>query len=307
MYNNNNQQTTDPASPVSPIARTKPSATHSKQSYTATTGPVENSQIKRTPSSTDLFQATSTSIDPDHHHHHQSPPTTTDDETGGGEKTTKPSESLNSPSNSRHTPTQATNHHQSNVDDLSFHEDDTLLSSPSSTRASSPKQGHNVSGLGQHVGTTTTGTVPTDVFTKLLDMGDEVERKQFVERLQTIWDEYNIQCRSLPNISKSPLDLFKLYCAVRDKAGFNEVTRLKLWKEVSNSLLIGPSATAAFNVKKKFVQMGLFHLECRYDRGGIDPLPLIADIDKPTKKTDTSAKQNANSNATNTSNKGRQS
>ena len=261
----------------------------------------ENSQIKRTPSSTDLFQASTTAIDLDHHQHHRSPPTTTtDNETGGGEKTTKPSESLHSPPNSRHTPTPATHHHQqhlptSNVDDLSFHEDDTLLSSPSSTRASSPKQGHNVSGLGQHVGTTTTaGAVSTDVFTKLLDMGDEVERKQFVERLQTIWDEYNIQCRSLPNISKSPLDLFKLYCAVRDKAGFNEVTRLKLWKEVSNSLLIGPSATAAFNVKKKFVQTGLFHLECRYDRGGIDPLPLIADIDKPTKKTsDTSAKPNA--------------
>jgi hypothetical protein len=240
---------TDPSSPASPAPRARP-AQH-LQAWT------HELSIKKNLDSTDQNQV---------------------DQTDDTEKPCK-SESLNPP-----TPTKSTQQpsHAHTTEDLSFHEEDTLLSSPSSTRASSPKA-HNVSGHNA-----------TDVFTKLLDMGDEVERKVFVDRLQSIWEEYNIQCRSLPNISKSPLDLFKLYCAVQEKAGFNEVTRLKLWKEVSNALLNGPSATAAFNVKKKFVQLGLFHLECKFDRGGIDPLPLIADIEKPTTKKTPSANSNGN-------------
>ena len=50
-------------------------------------------------------------------------------------------------------------------------------------------------------------------------------RRDFVDKLKKIWEEYNIYCRNLPNISKAPLDLYKLYLMVKDKGGFNEVTQ----------------------------------------------------------------------------------
>jgi AT-rich interactive domain-containing protein 1 len=167
----------------------------------------------------------------------------------------------------------------------SFHEDDTMMSSPnSSMQASSPKQHHLTNANANLNNSSSNHASSTDVFQKLLDMGSEFDRKIFVDRLQIVWEEFNIQCRNLPNISKHPLDLYKLYNSVRDKGGFNEVTKLKLWKDISLVLKIANSATAAFNVKKKYVQLGVFHYECKYDRGGTDPLPLINDMEKTSKK-----------------------
>ena len=192
----------------------------------------------------------------------------------------------------------------------SFHEDDTsLLSSPnSSMQASSPKQHHftnassvnlnNSSSLlnssSHHVSTSkennnnhASSSIKdniTDIFQKLLELGAEPERKVFVERLQTVWEEHSIQCRNLPNLSKQTLDLYKLYSLVRERGGFNETTRLKLWKEISATLKISNSANSAFIVKRKFVQFGIFHYECKYDMNGVDPIPLIIEMEKNSKK-----------------------
>jgi hypothetical protein len=182
----------------------------------------------------------------------------------------------------------------------SFHEDDTMMSSPnSSMQASSPKQHHinnanlnNSSSLlnSSNHASNNNNNNSADVFQKLLDMGTESDRKTFVERLQTVWDEYSIQCKSLPNLSKHTLDLYRLYSFVRDRGGFNEVTRLKLWKDVTSLLNITISANSAFIVKKKFVQFGIFHYECKYDRSGVDPVPLIIEMEKSSKKVSTSIK-----------------
>jgi AT-rich interactive domain-containing protein 1 len=135
-----------------------------------------------------------------------------------------------------------------------------------------------------------------DIFLKLLELGTEPERKIFVDRLQIVWEEYNIQCRNLPNISKHPLDLYKLYSSVRDKGGFNEVTRIKYWKEISSILNIANSASAAFNIKKRYIQLGVFHYECKYDRGSIDPIALINDMEKTNKKTTNNNNNNKSGN-----------
>ena len=102
------------------------------------------------------------------------------------------------------------------------HEDDTsLLSSPnSSMQASSPPPRHLASSSIRD------NNNNADVFLKLFQLGTEPERKKIFERLQIVWDEYAIQCRNLTNISKHPFDLFKLYNSVREKGGFNDVTRL---------------------------------------------------------------------------------
>ena len=73
-----------------------------------------------------------------------------------------------------------------------------------------------------------------EILNKLVEMGstspdnndlNNQKRKDFVNKLKKIWEDYSIQCRNLPNISKQPLDLFKLYLMVREKNGFNEVIR----------------------------------------------------------------------------------
>ena len=164
-------------------------------------------------------------------------------------------------------------------------------------QASSPRQHHltlNTSGLNLNNSSHKIES-NSDIFHKLLELGTEPDRKFFVDRLQIVWEEFNIQCRNLPNISKHPLDLYKLYSSVRDKGGFNEVTRLKYWKDISTILNITKTASAAFNIKKRYIQLGVFHYECKYDRGSIDPLPLIADMEKTSKKATNSSSSSSSS------------
>ena len=177
----------------------------------------------------------------------------------------------------------------------SFHEDSMMSSPNSSMQASSPRHHLTYSSVNLNNSSSLLNTSLNhnskdnniDIFQKLLELGNEPDRKLFVDRLQLVWEENNIQCKNLPNISKHPLDLYKLYGSVRDKGGFNEVTKLKFWKEISSLLNIANSASAAFNLKKKYVQLGIFHYECKYDRDNIDPIPFINEMEKSNKKTTT--------------------
>ena len=151
-----------------------------------------------------------------------------------------------------------------------------------------------------------------DILAKISDMSSSsssplppeqlAARRDFVSRLGKIWEDYAIQCRSLPNISKQPLDLYRLYVMVREKGGFNEVTKAKLWKDISAALNIQASASAAFNVRKKYVSLGIFHYECKFDLNGTDPLPIIAEMEKTAqaqKKPPKSANNSVNEAALN--------
>lgn len=186
------------------------------------------------------------------------------------------------------------------------HDDDTSMSNSDEPSCSSPKLGGGGSG-----GTISTKSAAhnAEILAKVVEMGaggDEA-RKEFVSRLQKVWEDYNIVCRNLPNISKQPLDLFKLYVMVKEKGGFNEVTKSKAWKDVSVALSLGPSASAALNVRKKFVSLGVFHYECRHDLNNIDPLPMIAEMErsaqsakKESSSSSSSGKSKANTSSGNT-------
>ena len=52
---------------------------------------------------------------------------------------------------------------------------------------------------------------------------------------------------------------------------------------MSSALNIGPSSSAGFTLKKNYGKH-LFPFECRFDRGNIDPAPLLAFLDQPSKK-----------------------
>ncbi len=70
-----------------------------------------------------------------------------------------------------------------------------------------------------------------------------------------------------------------------------------MWKDISSALNIGPSASAAFNVRKKYISLGIFHYECKYDLNGVDPQPFIAEMDKNT--VNSSSKKKSAKNAAN--------
>lgn len=55
-------------------------------------------------------------------------------------------------------------------------------------------------------------------------MGDEPDRKTFLDRLLYFLEEKGTPITSMPQISKQPLDLYKLYHSVKDRGGMVEVS-----------------------------------------------------------------------------------
>ena len=52
------------------------------------------------------------------------------------------------------------------------------------------------------------------------------------------------------------------------------MTKCKKWKEICSLINISGSASAAFTLKKNYIKY-MFAFECRYDRGGMDPRPIL--------------------------------
>jgi AT-rich interactive domain-containing protein 1 len=156
--------------------------------------------------------------------------------------------------------------------------------------------------------TSNSHTTPAEVFTKLRDMGDETERQErhlFVDRLQKLWEENQIVCRNLPSISKQTIDLYRLYTCVREQNGFQEFSKVaknRHWRDIASKLNIPNSSSAAFNVKQKYINLKLFHYECKFDRGGINPEPILAEIEKQQGKRSKTPKKAANNSGTATNN-----
>ncbi|XP_014677449.1 PREDICTED: trithorax group protein osa-like, partial [Priapulus caudatus] len=81
-----------------------------------------------------------------------------------------------------------------------------------------------------------------------------------------------------PTINKNQIDLYKLYLAVRDRGGFLEVTRAKLWKDIAAHLKVSISASAAYTVRKHFVKH-LLPYACKFDHGGVDPQSVLSQLE----------------------------
>ena len=144
--------------------------------------------------------------------------------------------------------------------------DDDNKSTTSNDEPSSPKLTRTAASGSSSKSAAAIAAHNIEILNKLVEMGgtsdndlNNQKRKDFVNKLQKIWEDYSIQCRNIPNISKQPLDLFKLYLIVNEKNGFIEVNKNKMWKEISSALNIGPSASAAFNVRKKYITLGIYH------------------------------------------------
>lgn len=69
-------------------------------------------------------------------------------------------------------------------------------------------------------------------------MGNEPERKLWVDRYLTFMEERGSPVTSLPAVGKKPLDLFRLYVCVKEIGGLAQVRRNK---HVNKEVLPGSS------------------------------------------------------------------
>ena len=76
---------------------------------------------------------------------------------------------------------------------------------------------------------------------------------------------------------------------------FSQVTKQKKWREISGLLNIGTSSSAGFTLRKNYTKY-LFAYECYFDRGNVDPGPILAQIDAQSKKDSKKGAGNAQNN-----------
>ncbi|XP_018118573.1 AT-rich interactive domain-containing protein 1B isoform X3 [Xenopus laevis] len=142
----------------------------------------------------------------------------------------------------------------------SFHGDESdSISSPGWPKTpSSPK-----------ASSTTTG----EKITKLYELGNEPERKMWLDRYLTFMEERGTPVATVPAVGKKCLDLVRLYFCVKEIGGLAQVNKNKKWRELATNLNVGTSSSAASSLKKQYIQY-LFAFECKIERGE-EPPPEI--------------------------------
>ncbi|XP_041703392.1 AT-rich interactive domain-containing protein 1B isoform X3 [Coregonus clupeaformis] len=113
-------------------------------------------------------------------------------------------------------------------------------------------------------------TMTNELITRLYDMGEEPERRGWVDRYLSFMEERGTPVPHLPAVGKKPLDLCRLYMAVREIGGLAMVNKNKKWRELSTSLSVGTSSSSASCLKKQYIQY-LFAYECKVERGEDQP------------------------------------
>ncbi|XP_022626034.1 AT-rich interactive domain-containing protein 1B-like isoform X2 [Seriola dumerili] len=113
-------------------------------------------------------------------------------------------------------------------------------------------------------------TMTNEKITRLYEMGSEPERRLWVDRYLAFMEERGTPVPNLPAVGKKPLDLCRLYLAVREIGGLAMVNKNKKWRELSSLLNVGTSSSAASSLKKQYIQY-LFAYECKVERGEEPP------------------------------------
>ncbi|KAF7652436.1 hypothetical protein LDENG_00096740 [Lucifuga dentata] len=113
-------------------------------------------------------------------------------------------------------------------------------------------------------------TMVAEKVTRLYELGSEPERRLWVDRYLAFMEERGTPVPNLPAIGKKPLDLCRLYLAVREIGGLAMVNKNKKWRELSSLLNVGTSSSSASSLKKQYIQY-LFAYECKVERGEEPP------------------------------------
>ena len=75
-------------------------------------------------------------------------------------------------------------------------------------------------------------------------------------------------------------------------ANLFQCTNKKAWKDIAAQLGIGPSSSGAYTLKKHYGK-NLLPFECHFERGGIDPGPILSQVEAQSKKKGKNATTNA--------------
>ncbi|XP_030643227.1 AT-rich interactive domain-containing protein 1B-like [Chanos chanos] len=107
----------------------------------------------------------------------------------------------------------------------------------------------------------------TDVkISHLYEMGVEPGRRVWVDRFLSFMKDRGTAVPHLPTIGKKPLDIYKLYMAVRELGGLATVNKNKKWHELCCTLSVGTANSSASSLKRHYIQY-LFAYECKVERG----------------------------------------
>lgn len=67
----------------------------------------------------------------------------------------------------------------------------------------------------------------SDSLCKLYDMDDNPDRRGWLDKLLSFMEERRTPIAACPTITKTPLDLYKLYLSVKERGGFVEVCKVR--------------------------------------------------------------------------------
>lgn len=111
------------------------------------------------------------------------------------------------------------------------------------------------------------------------------ERRLFYERLVMLNEQNGEVLSGPPQVSKSPVDLYSLYYAVKQRGGFEKTIRDKIWKNlcVDANTEMQQSSAAGFQLRKHY-QKYLLRLECHETGQNFKELVEFAEKQKKKKK-----------------------
>lgn len=125
---------------------------------------------------------------------------------------------------------------------------------------------------------------------KLYELSDDPNRKIFLDTLLKFMEDRGQPIKNTPQVASHVLDLFRLYHIVKEKGGVVKVSKSKQWKQIASTLAIGNSNSAAYTLKKNYIRY-LLPYECFFERNGLDPAHIIAEIDTSTTKKPKNSKK----------------
>lgn len=77
-----------------------------------------------------------------------------------------------------------------------------------------------------------------------------------------------------------------LFCSAESNLLLLKVTKNKQWKDVAAVMGIGASSSGSYTLRKHYMKHILAY-ECKFDRGGVDPQPIVNQIEAAAKKKTT--------------------
>lgn len=124
-------------------------------------------------------------------------------------------------------------------------------------------------------------TKKNNVLAELYTLDDNPDRPIWLNKLINFMEKNGTPISKCPCIARVPIDLFRSYIYVKERGGFEEVSktsRFETWKEINDLLGFGRSSSAALAHRKYYMDT-VFPFECHFDRIGVDPINVKKQMD----------------------------